>query len=309
MVDRLESEKQAKMEGKVKFERELEQVEENYRKEIDDLWSMVKSLQNENKQLSASLSDQEPSSPISTGRDEDIKVMVGLRDQTEKHKDQIKQLQRELIDKATELENWQSDVERLTRQNKELQRKSKAIQNQGRVLVEEKSELICQLQAREEQLIGLQHRLAETDRARKDYEQIQAEERDKDDRDNTPRFTLAELREVLQEKNSLKARVMELEEELEQLRPHSNLSADKTAAAGQTVRFRREGTPYEEEEMTGSITTTTGRTSGEAEQPIEFALDVAPGASSSSASAAGGPRRSSIRSWLPKISHTPDGKL
>ncbi len=37
--------------------------------------------------------------------------------------------------------------------------------------------------------------------------------------ENTPRFTLAELREVLQEKNSLKARVMELEEELAQLRP------------------------------------------------------------------------------------------
>lgn len=56
---------------------------------------------------------------------------------------------------------------------------------------------------------------------------FQAEERDKDDRDNTPRFTLAELREVLQEKNSLKARVMELEEELEQLRPHPTPSTDK----------------------------------------------------------------------------------
>lgn len=39
------------------------------------------------------------------------------------------------------------------------------------------------------------------------------------DRDNVPRFTLAELREVLQEKNLLKARVMELEEELASLRP------------------------------------------------------------------------------------------
>lgn len=60
---------------------------------------------------------------------------------------------------------------------------------------------------------------------------FQAAERDKDDRDNTPRFTLAELREVLQEKNSLKARVMELEEELEQLRPHPPApSVDKCVA-------------------------------------------------------------------------------
>lgn len=40
-----------------------------------------------------------------------------------------------------------------------------------------------------------------------------------DESDNAPRFTLSELREVLQEKNLLKGKVMELEEELEQLRP------------------------------------------------------------------------------------------
>lgn len=42
---------------------------------------------------------------IVDGRDEDIKVMVGLRDQTEKYKDQIKQLQRDLAEKTSELEH------------------------------------------------------------------------------------------------------------------------------------------------------------------------------------------------------------
>uniref|UniRef100_A0A915AI27 RILP-like protein n=1 Tax=Parascaris univalens TaxID=6257 RepID=A0A915AI27_PARUN len=55
-VERLENEKQAKQQDRLKFEMELEAVEENYRKEIDDLWTMVKSLQNENKHLSSSVS-------------------------------------------------------------------------------------------------------------------------------------------------------------------------------------------------------------------------------------------------------------
>ena len=39
------------------FFKELEAVEENYRKEIDDLWKMVKSLQAENRQLSSSVKE------------------------------------------------------------------------------------------------------------------------------------------------------------------------------------------------------------------------------------------------------------
>lgn len=51
-----------------------------------------------------------------------------------------------------------------------------------------------------------------------------------EDNDNAPRFTLAELREVLQEKNLLKGKVLELEEELEQLRP-----ARRPGSAGSDV--------------------------------------------------------------------------
>ncbi|VDN29992.1 unnamed protein product [Gongylonema pulchrum] len=51
-VERLENDKQVKQQDRIKFEMELEAVEENYRKEIDDLWSTVKNLQLENKHLS-----------------------------------------------------------------------------------------------------------------------------------------------------------------------------------------------------------------------------------------------------------------
>lgn len=52
---------------------------------------------------------------------------------------------------------------------------------------------------------------------------------------------MAELREVLQEKNMLKGRVMELEEELEQLRPRNSEnasdSAEEVIPATQISRF------------------------------------------------------------------------
>ncbi len=62
-------------------------------------------------------------------------------------------------------------MDKLNRVNKELSRKIKAIQNQGRALVEEKVELIFQLQQREQHLLELEAKLGETEKARKDLEQ------------------------------------------------------------------------------------------------------------------------------------------
>ncbi|MCP9259533.1 RILP (Rab7-Interacting Lysosomal Protein) [Dirofilaria immitis] len=148
-VERLENEKQVKQQDRIKFELELEAVEENYRKEIDDLWSML-----------------------------------------------------------------HNSVEKLIRQNEELLRKNASLQKQGRMLVEEKSEIIKRLQLTEEANIKLTKLFRDATRQCKDLQQCQM-----DDSDNAPRFTLSELREVLQEKNLLKGKVLELEEELEQLRP------------------------------------------------------------------------------------------
>uniref|UniRef100_A0A183EY20 RH2 domain-containing protein n=1 Tax=Gongylonema pulchrum TaxID=637853 RepID=A0A183EY20_9BILA len=89
----------------------------------------------------------------------------------------------------------------LIRQNEELLRKNASLQKQGRMLVEEKSEIIKRLQFTEEANIKLTKLFKDATRQCKDLQQYQM------------------LREVLQEKNLLKGKVMELEEELEQLRP------------------------------------------------------------------------------------------
>ncbi|KAK6101568.1 JNK/SAPK-associated protein-1 family protein [Brugia pahangi] len=212
-VERLENEKQMKQQDRIKFELELEAVEENYRKEIDDLWSMVKNLQLENKHLSSVTGDDASAFTSMTTRDEDLKMLLELRELSTKQKEEIKDLQKDISTYNCEVENLHNNVEKLIRQNEELLRKNASLQKQGRLLVEEKSEIIKRLQLTEEANIKLTKLFKDATRQCKDLQQCQV-----DDNDNAPRFTLSELREVLQEKNLLKGKVLELEEELEQLR-------------------------------------------------------------------------------------------
>ncbi|VDN54903.1 unnamed protein product [Dracunculus medinensis] len=219
-VERLENDKYLKQQDRLKFEMELEAIEENYRKEIDDLWTMVKNLQLENRHLSELSSHA--NSPTLPGalRDEDLNVMLELRELSNKQKEQIKELQKDIDTYSCEVENLHNNIEKLIRQNEELLRKNASLQKQGRMLVEEKSDIIKRLQLTEESNIKLTKLFKDATRQCKDLQQYQME-----DGENAPKFTLAELREVLQEKNLLKGKVMELEEELEQLRPKSSSSS------------------------------------------------------------------------------------
>ncbi|KAK6746309.1 hypothetical protein RB195_012427 [Necator americanus] len=214
-VERLEQEKQARQLQTAKFEEELDQVEETYKKDINELRLMVKTLMSENKTLSSTVSSLPTTteSPTSAAmHEEDVKLMFELKEMSHKQKEEIKALQRDVEQYACEVENLQNSIEKLIRQNEELLRKNSSLQKQGRMIVEEKMEIIRRLEKTEEANIQLRRMLSDTDRACKDLQQASQ-------MDDEPRFTLAELREVLQEKNVLKGRVMELEEELENLRP------------------------------------------------------------------------------------------
>ncbi|EPB70762.1 hypothetical protein ANCCEY_10137 [Ancylostoma ceylanicum] len=249
-VERLEQEKQARQLQTAKFEEqniylgpqndkivmELDQVEETYKKDINELRLMVKTLMSENKTLSTTVSSLPASaeSPTTAAmHEEDVKLMFELKEMSHKQKEEIKALQRDVEQYACEVENLQNSIEKLIRQNEELLRKNTSLQKQGRMIVEEKMEIIRRLEKTEEANIQLRRMLSDTDRACKDLQQasqvrlmgcslvleICPQLRPTFQLDDEPRFTLAELREVLQEKNVLKGRVMELEEELENLRP------------------------------------------------------------------------------------------
>uniref|UniRef100_A0A0K0CYI9 RH2 domain-containing protein n=1 Tax=Angiostrongylus cantonensis TaxID=6313 RepID=A0A0K0CYI9_ANGCA len=217
-VERLEHEKQTRHLQTAKFEEELDQVEETYKKDINELRLMVKTLMSENKTLSTTVSSlpSEAESPTTAAlREEEIRLMFELKEMSHKQKEEIKALQHDVEQYACEVENLQNSIEKLIRQNEELLRKNTSLQKQGRMIVEEKMEIIRRLEKTEEANIQLRRLLSDTDRVCKDLQQA-------NQADDEPRFTLAELREVLQEKNVLKGRVMELEEELENLRPGRN---------------------------------------------------------------------------------------
>lgn len=117
-------------------------------------------------------------------------------------------------------------VEKLSSVGRELKRKQRQAQMQARGLVEERADFLAQLQDQNRELINLRARLG---LARKENEDLTKSNQgcpnltnkviyDLDDPDR-PRFTTAELKEILHERNELKARVSDLEDELELYRP------------------------------------------------------------------------------------------
>ncbi|KAK6025973.1 hypothetical protein OSTOST_08111 [Ostertagia ostertagi] len=107
-VERLEHEKQARQLQTAKFEEELDQVEETYKKDINELRQMVKALMSENKTLSTTVSSLPATteSPTSAAmREEDVRLMFELKEMSHKQKEEIKALQRDVEQYACEVEN------------------------------------------------------------------------------------------------------------------------------------------------------------------------------------------------------------
>lgn len=102
------------------------------------------------------------------------------------------------------------------------------------ILVEERADLTAKVQDQQRELHYLTKQLGivaneceDLSRAAKEQEKVipsksktMAEEEDPD----RPRFSLPELRDILQERNSLKARVSDLEDELSIYRPETDRS-------------------------------------------------------------------------------------
>lgn len=164
-------------------------MEDNYKREIDELCVLVKNLQSENKQIKSQLSStsEKEESPAEKGncikprdltansgvvvvREEEFEMLTELRKRSSRQNEQIKDLQRDVENYCGEVENLQNSIEKLIRQNKELLRKNASLQKQGRLLVQERSELLRRIQESEEDNIQLRSILAETSRVCKDLE-------------------------------------------------------------------------------------------------------------------------------------------
>lgn len=123
-IAQLESEKSEKAEFRRRFEKELEMIEEQWRTETNDLADLVTSLQEENKRLVKQTQDLQSSSAHSSGLGasltesiisitnnelhsalSDTQVLQRLKEQIYRQRDELKEKERELQSKYTEIEH------------------------------------------------------------------------------------------------------------------------------------------------------------------------------------------------------------
>ncbi|KAM4532495.1 RILP-like protein 1 isoform 2-T2 [Fundulus diaphanus] len=239
-LDRLRLERIDRLEKEKKHRQELERVEDVWRGEAQDLLSQIAQLQEENKNLLSNVSFKDSVNEEDLQRHEGMterekQVMMKLKEVVDKQRDEIRAKDRELTLKSEDIEALQQQQSRLMKINHDLRHKISVVEAQGKALIGQKVELEAgaQAQAQEvgalrQEVARLRERLQGEPTAQSPEELLlpqppspaeeamcEEESGGLDPKDpNRPRFTLQELRDVLHERNELKAKVFLLQEEL-----------------------------------------------------------------------------------------------
>ncbi|KAI4817071.1 RILP-like protein 1 isoform X5 [Pseudochaenichthys georgianus] len=230
-LDKLQLERMDRQEKEKKHRKELELVEDVWRGEAQDLLSQIAQLQEENKSLLTNMSNKDPMSEEDLQRHEGMtekerQVMKKLKEVVDKQRDEIRAKDRELTLKNEDIEALQQQQSRLIKINHDLRHKISVVEAQGKALIEQKVELEAGAQARGQEVGALRQEVtrlrAQNPEGTPPQPPSPAEEALCEDETggldpkdpNRPRFTLQELRDVLHERNELKAKVFLLQEEL-----------------------------------------------------------------------------------------------
>ncbi|XP_072228011.1 RILP-like protein 1 isoform X3 [Leuresthes tenuis] len=238
-LDRLRLERIDRLEKEKKHRQELERVEDVWRGEAQDLLSQIAQLQEENKHLLSNMPIKDSMNEEDLQRHEGMteiekQVMMKLKEVVDKQRDEIRAKDRELTLKNEDIEALQQQQSRLMKINHDLRHKISVVEAQGKALIGQKVELQAGAQAQAQEVGALRQEVARLrERLQGELpaqnpeeprplppspaEEALCEEESGglDPKDpNRPRFTLQELRDVLHERNELKAKVFLLQEEL-----------------------------------------------------------------------------------------------
>ncbi|XP_061622956.1 RILP-like protein 1 isoform X2 [Phyllopteryx taeniolatus] len=239
---RLRQERSDRTAQEKKHHQELEEVEDVWRAEVDELLSQVARLQAENKKLLANralrqapVANQDPHQQEEETTEKEKQVMTRLNKLLEKLRDEIRAKDHELTLKNDDIEALQMQQHRLIRINQDLRHRLGTMEAHGKAAMRRRAELEAAAQARQCETDALRHELRCLRKERQEWElerdvakmeesfpsmsrskvspQEEAPEEEEAESD-APQFTLQELRHVLQERNQLKAQVFLLEDEL-----------------------------------------------------------------------------------------------
>ncbi|GAB1597866.1 RILP-like protein 1 isoform X3 [Argonauta hians] len=289
-ISRLEAEKVEKAQERARYEKELELIEDNWQEEVKDLLKTIDHLQVENKQyhnLRETLKEQqklavaEALAASKRKEEEELQVLARLKETIDKQRDEIRSMKKEINLKQGDTDALQSQLERVGKINSELRRKNSSQRKQTQTLLEERLELQSHIQDKEKQIHTIKGLLKEQECESSeslghgsDDSTLSAEELSKLEEklskygkitidisdQESPRFSIGELREVLKERNELKARLIEVEEEL---RKYKSVSDDKLQNS--------EGNQSLAEELTDAT-----ETSSDEEGPVQGPINREP---------------------------------
>lgn len=144
----------------------------------------------------------------------DGQILQKLQAQIDKQRDELRKKEKEIQEKSDHIDQLNTQMERLKNAGRESRRRLKVMQVQVRTLCEERADFLAQMQDQHREIVSLKKRLGIAEKENEDLVKCT----DEDDPER-PRFTTAELKEVLAERNELKSRINDLEEELLSCKP------------------------------------------------------------------------------------------
>lgn len=234
IIDKLHAEKSERAGERLRFDKELEEFEERTKQEISELRTTVNAVQCDNARL-RQMCDQQVDSGLNSHSDQadgdckisneaDLESMMSLKSLLDRQKDELLAKETVCQEKREQLDETLLELEKSRRLVGELRRRHRHQLQLNQQLQEERTSL--QLEAAEirHQLNDARQRLGTSQKENHDLSTSVDEVMknmivyDRDDPDR-PRFTISELRDILNERNELKSRLSDVQDELNMYRP------------------------------------------------------------------------------------------
>ncbi|KAL4647172.1 RILP-like protein 1 isoform X1 [Arapaima gigas] len=199
---------------------DFQQKEDKWHRRLKELEAQMLQLQEQNQELMDQLRNS--TSQEDRAQRQEREVMLKLKAIVDKQRDEIRAKSQELSNASKEVEALQEQLERFMKMNAELRQKQSIMQAQAKSAVERKVELEVDLQEKLKEIQRLSTQLeAANARAAASENNSAKSEIDLthkmiiDLRDpNRPCFTRQEVRDMIFERNELKANLFLLQEEL-----------------------------------------------------------------------------------------------
>ncbi|GAB0095640.1 RILP-like protein homolog [Sergentomyia squamirostris] len=254
-ITQLETEKLEKAEYRKRFEKELETIEDQWKSESRDLVALVSRLQDENKRLATQLhsgTDTDSGVEFQMESSGDFQLVQALKGQVDKQRNELMRKDMELEEKVTEIEGLNAQIERLKTSGRESRRRQKVIQLQVRTLCEERADFLAQLQDQHREIVTLRRRLGLAEKENEDLVKNQEE-------DSLKRYTTTELKELMAERDDLRTRINDLEEELKIFKPNTpdltetadSSSSEEDPPVQGPLPFEPDDAPWKKEKESG----------------------------------------------------------